>query len=57
MGGNVIILRGLGVALAFFLTFAIAKLSNIEVMNMMVLVSFILIVDSLVTKYISHKYL
>lgn len=51
------IVRFLGVAFAFVLTFVIAKLTNIPVLEMMGMMSFILIIDSLVLKFIVRQYM
>lgn len=52
-----IILRFFGITLIYIITFIIAKLVEIPVMDMMVIVSFILTTDSIVCKYLMQQYM
>lgn len=49
------ILRFLGVVFAYIITFTVAKLSHIAILDMMLMVSFILIVDNLMVRMIQRQ--
>ena len=51
------LIRFLGIGLAFFVTFVIAKLTGIPVLDMMVIVNFLLVFDSLMVRFIHRQYL
>lgn len=50
-------LRGLGVTFAFIITFIIAKFANMNVLDMMIIVTFILTIDSLTCKFLVVQYM
>lgn len=51
------ILRFIGIAFIALITFVISKFSGIDMINMMVLVSFILTADNLVCKFLMYQYM